>query len=85
MTLERLFKDPAWTQVRLAKEARVDQSTLSRLLRKKQKASVWLALRIEKATGGLVSAEEIPMSRDAKRQLAILRQTGAAGTAAGAA
>jgi len=73
MTLDRLLKEPDWTEERLALAVGVDQSTVNRLRRRGRKASLGLALRIEEATAGIVRAEEVPMSRAARRDLARLR------------
>lgn len=87
MRLDELLDRPDWTAVRLAREVRkhmprsarkTTPSTIGRLLRagsRKQvrTASVELALAIEKATDGLVRAQEVPLSAEAKRVMRVLR------------
>ncbi len=74
MTLDRLLKEPDWTEERLAAAVGVDQSTVNRLRRRQRRAGLGLALRIEAATGGLVRAEDLPMSKEARRDLAQVRE-----------
>lgn len=88
MRLDELFEErkDEWSASRLAREVRrylprsvrTTPSTIGRLLRaagRKQRrtASVELALAIERATGGLVSADEVPLSAAAKRVLRAIR------------
>ena len=72
MRLEELLELPEWTQDRLALAARTTQGTISRLAQRKRKASLGLVLRIEAATGGLVKAEDIPMTRRARADLKLI-------------
>ena len=69
-----MLKRPGWTQERVAASARTSQGTISRLTQRRRKAGLGLALRIEKATEGLVRAEDIPMSPSARRDLRELRK-----------
>lgn len=77
MTLDRFFAESGWTEERLASEAGADQSMINRLRTGARKASLPLALRIEKATSGKVRAEEIPMKRASRAALSGLRAAGA--------
>ena len=72
--LDGLFRDDDWTEERLAAAVGADQSTLNRLRRRKRQAGLGLALRIERATAGLVRAEDVPMSRSARKDLRSLRK-----------
>lgn len=88
MRLDELFEErkDEWNASRLARDVRrylprsvrTTPSTIGRLLRagtRKQRrtASVELALAIEQATGGLVHADEVPLSAGAKRVLRTIR------------
>lgn len=53
--------------------AGTSQGTISRLVQGKRKASLGLALRIERGTGGLVRAEDLPMTRSARKDLRLMR------------
>ena len=71
--LSEFLITPDWTQDRLASEARTTQGTISHLCAGTRKASLALALRIERATGGQVRAEDVPMTRRARVDLRELR------------
>src|SRR5262245_2766877 len=89
MRLDQLLDDDesGWTATRLASEVRrflprgarkTTPSTISRLRRKGDRAqtrtaSVELALAIERATDGVVTAEEVPLSTEARRMLRFVR------------
>lgn len=77
MTLDRLFETTDWTEERLAKAAKVGQPTINRLRNQKRTASLGLALRIEEATGGKVRAQDLPLSKQATRDLKMVRGPGA--------
>jgi len=73
-----------WTEEQLAGAARSTQSTINRLRRKALEAGLELSLRIEAATGGKVTAEEVPMTRETRQALTVVRAsaTRAQGSAA---
>jgi hypothetical protein len=87
MRLDELLDLDQWNTQRLADAVRrqlprsarkTSPSTISRLRRgpgrkELRTASVELALAIERATGGLVKAHELPLSPEAKRTLRMLR------------
>lgn len=73
MTLETLLERDDWTEGRLAALVGVGQSTINRLRRRKRTASVGLAMRIERATDGLVQAHELPLCEQACIDLQLLR------------
>ena len=83
--LERLFRTTDWAEGRLARAAEANQSTINRLRRNKRLAGLGLALRIERATDGLVRAEDVPMSTASRRDLLAIRGNGGAGVHQGAA
>lgn len=74
-----------WSQTKLAELLGCDRSHISHLAKahKPHEASVGLALQIEAATGGLVRAEEIPMSAENRAVLRQIRQQAAAGQSNG--
>jgi DNA-binding transcriptional regulator YdaS (Cro superfamily) len=57
---------------------RTHRATISKLRRRKSRANLALALAIERATGGEVKAEELPLSAETRADLAALRGEGAA-------
>ena len=73
MRITDFLKQPGWTQERLAGQARTTQGTISHLRMGTRKASLALALRIERATSGMVMAEEVPMTRKARGDLRTVR------------
>lgn len=73
MTIDRLLKGGDWTEEKLATLVGVDQSTINRIRRRKRTASLGLAMRIERATGGLIQAHELPLCRRAKADLRLIR------------
>ena len=80
MTLDRLFSREGWTEERLAAEVRklgplkTNQSTINRLRKKTRRASLELSLAIEAATGGLVRAESLPLSKQTRMALRSVRE-----------
>ncbi len=69
MKLDRLFQKSDWTEELLATAVGVDQSTINRLRTGDRNAGLGLAVRIERATKGMVTAAELPMTKDARRDL----------------
>lgn len=82
MQILTLLNRTDWTQDALADAVGVDQSTISRVAYRKRNASLQLALQIEAATEGKVKAEDVPMSRRARRALRDLRKRQGAKSAA---
>ena len=80
MKLDKLLRLEGWTEEKLAAEIRrgglsgTSQSTINRLRRKTRRASLELSLAIEAATGGLVRAEHLPLSRRTRRALRGVRE-----------
>ena len=73
MKLSRLFVETEWTEEKLAAAVGVSQPTINKLRHEKRSASLGLALRIERATEGLVRADDLPLSRSARRDLEMVR------------
>lgn len=75
MKLERMLQRKEWTEEKLAARLRkrgfpdAAQSTINRLRHRKRRASLELALAIEAVVGGLVTAEELPLSKRTRRAL----------------
>lgn len=63
-------------QIRLARKLDCAQSHLSKIAKRKAKASVTFALEIERGTEGEVSAEEVPMTKRSRAALRQLRKSG---------
>lgn len=61
------------TEERLAELASTHQSTINRLRRRKAKADLELALRIETATAGIVRAEALPITSRCRSMLKLIR------------
>lgn len=89
MNLDKLLSQPDWTEERLAELVRraglrrTNQSTINRLRNRKRTAGLELALAIEAATEGQVTAEDVPLSRRARAGLRRIRglQQGASSSA----
>ena len=80
MNLDRLLSREEWTEERLAAAVRklglsgTNQSTINRLRQKTRRASLELSLAIEAACGGLVRAEDLPLSKRTRRALKGVRE-----------
>ena len=75
--LETFLRKRRWTYEMLAEELRVNRSTIHRLLTGKKtqrNASLALAIGIERATGGVVRAEDVPLSKRSRAALREMRQ-----------
>ena len=81
MNLDRLLSRPEWTEEKLAAKVRkrglskTNQSTINRLRKKTRRASLELALAVEDAADGMVTAEELPLSKRTRRALRRIRQS----------
>jgi hypothetical protein len=73
--LERFLAESGMRDGQLAAQVGSDTSTINRLKGPKplRTASLALALQIEIATRGKVSAEELPLSRKTRRVLTLIR------------
>lgn len=75
MKLNGLLRREEWTEEKLAAALRkrgfhrAAQSTINRLRNRKRKASLEFALALEDAVGGLVTAEELPLSKRTRKAL----------------
>lgn len=80
MNLTKLLSRPEWTQEKLAAAVRkrgqpkTTQATISRLVTRTRCASMEFALALEEATGGLVRAEDLPLSKRTWQALRRLRK-----------
>jgi len=77
MKLRRFLAESPLTQAALASRAGLDQSTVSRIAAGKKNASLAVALKIEQASGGLVRAEELPISQATRKALRLVRRAAA--------
>ena len=68
MDLSTYFRETKTTATALAEQLGVRVSTITRLREGRRAASLDLALRIERATGGLVRAEDLPAQRTTERE-----------------
>ena len=73
MKLAKLFLRPEWNQTNLARAAGVDPSHICHLAAERCQASLGLALLLEGLTGGLVRAEDVPLSKASRDRLAAMR------------
>lgn len=77
MTLRELLKKTDWTQRGLADAVGCDQAFVSRLVHwrvSRARCTLGLALQIEDATDGEVTADELPLSERDRAQLSRIRQ-----------
>ena len=75
MTIDAFLKTTGWTEKHLGLLCKppVRQHTINRLRRRERKASLDVALGIERATEGRVGADEVPLSKRTRRALDQLR------------
>jgi DNA-binding XRE family transcriptional regulator len=67
MDLDDLIASTGWTERDLAFEVGVSQPTINRVRTGAMNASLGLALRISAVTSGDVSARDLPMSKQARK------------------
>lgn len=84
MNIDAYLKRSGWTEEQLGAMCKppVRQHTINRLRNRKRCASLELALAIERATGGQISASDLPLSRRTRQALTRLRAGTATATAA---
>jgi len=73
LKIAQLLDDSHLTQTRLAELAGTSQKTISELASEVGKAALALAVRIELASFGLVSADEVPLYEEDRAALEHLR------------
>lgn len=61
------------TETQVAEIAGIHRSSVNRIRRMARPIGLGLALRIERATGGAVTAEELPLSEPARESLTAFR------------
>jgi len=77
MELLKAFEVTDWSAAKLADETGTHRSTITRIATNKRTASLGLALRIERITTGLVRAEDLPLTEQARNALQLIRDAAA--------
>ncbi len=73
VTLDRFLRDADLTQGQFADMVGIDASMVTRLISGERKASLSMALEIERVTNGQVSAIDLPLAPKTRKALLGLR------------
>ena len=75
MTLSRWTESKGLTDTAAAELLGIDQSMVTKLKNRTRNASLSLALEIERRTGAEIGANELPLTKNTRRALRLLRES----------